>query len=77
MGRTALISAGAVHQVLHLFTPGVAGEILTEHGDIDVPGLAQRHIAGDVRGEDQVFSGPQGMLLGQGLRVHHIQRRTA
>ena len=66
----------SVHQAVQGTARGVVGQVLTEHLHVQVTGIAQGQVAGDMGREDQILGIPQEMVLRQGLGNEHVQRRA-
>ena len=55
---------------------GIVFQIVAEHLHALVAGVAKRHVARDVRREQQIFRAAQRMVGGQRLRHDHVERRA-
>ena len=71
--KSASVPSRPVHQALERPASGVVCKVLAKEVYVEITGIAQRHVTGDMRGENQVPGLPQGMVFRQRFRDHYIQ----
>ena len=57
--KSASVPSRPVHQALERPASGVVCKVLAKEVYVEITGIAQRHVAGDMRGENQVPGLPQ------------------
>ena len=74
--RRGLIALSAVDEVMHRAARGVIFQIFAEELHVALAGVAERHVARDVRREQEILGLAQRMIRRQRFGHDDIERRT-